>query len=423
VTPPAGRIRVVYCEGNVDRTVGGSYYSLLYLVQGLDPKRYAPEVVLHRDNPFAERFRAAGAAVTVFPPRGIIQFPFLHDATGQPRRALAPLGRAQSVLNLGTLALRALNRARFLRGRADLLHLNNSITRLHDWILGASLAGVPVVVHERGIHTRLPSITRQVAPRVAAILCISDAVRANLRALGIGGPTVALVHNGLDPARVVPRRTPEEVRRELQITAGAPIIGVIGNLKRWKGQDVLVRAMPAILRERPDTVALIVGTSTDAGTGYVEELHALTRSLGVASQVRFTGFTDDAAGLLGAMDVAIHTSVEPEPFGRVLLEGMALRKPVVGSGSGAVPEIVVDGVTGFTFEPGNAEALADRVSQLLRDPARARAMGEAGLERLRSHFTLDRNVERTTAIYDAVLRGHPLPGIAGDPRPLEGVRS
>jgi glycosyltransferase involved in cell wall biosynthesis len=294
---------------------------------------------------------------------------------------------------------------------------------LHDWILGASLAGVPVVVHERGIHTRLPSITRQVAPRVAAILCISDAVRANLRALGIGGPTVALVHNGLDPARVVPRRTPEEVRRELQITAGAPIIGVIGNLKRWKGQDVLVRAMPAILRERPDTVALIVGTSTDAGTGYVEELHALTRSLGVASQVRFTGFTDDAAGLLGAMDVAIHTSVEPEPFGRVLLEGMALRKPVVGSGSGAVPEIVVDGVTGFTFEPGNAEALADRVSQLLRDPARARAMGEAGLERLRSHFTLDRNVERTTAIYDAVLRGHPLPGIAGDPRPLEGVRS
>ena len=96
---------------------------------------------------------------------------------------------------------------------------------------------------------------------------------------------------------------------------------------------------------------------------------------------------------------------------------MALRKPVVGSRSGAVPEIVVDGETGFTFEPGNAEALADAVVTLLQDGDRARRMGEAGLSRLDSVFHIRLNVERTMRLFDHLLsrRPGPLPGVRGRP--------
>jgi glycosyltransferase involved in cell wall biosynthesis len=95
--------------------------------------------------------------------------------------------------------------------------------------------------------------------------------------------------------------------------------------------------------------------------------------------------------------------VTPEPFGRVLLEAMAMRKPVVGSRGGAVPEIVVDGETGYTFAPGDSGELAARILDLLEHPDRARAFGEAGYQRLVDEFHVDRNVERTMAVYARVL--------------------
>ena len=112
------------------------------------------------------------------------------------------------------------------------------------------------------------------------------------------------------------------------------------------------------------------------------------------------------------MDVAVHTSITPEPFGRVLLEAMAMHKPVVGSRDGAVPEIVVDGETGYTFEPGNPEPLAARILDLLEHPDRARAFGEAGYRRLVDEFHVDRNVERTMAVYQAVRPPTPAPARA-----------
>jgi glycosyltransferase involved in cell wall biosynthesis len=123
----------------------------------------------------------------------------------------------------------------------------------------------------------------------------------------------------------------------------------------------------------------------------------------VERNVLLTGYCPNIANILALAEIAVHTSVAPEPFGRVLLEAMALRKPVVGSRAGAVPEIVVHGQTGFTFTPGNPEELAGHILDLLADPARARAFGDAGYQRLVSHFHVRANVERTTAVYEKLL--------------------
>jgi glycosyltransferase involved in cell wall biosynthesis len=119
--------------------------------------------------------------------------------------------------------------------------------------------------------------------------------------------------------------------------------------------------------------------------------------------VIITGFKRDVANYINGLSVQIHASIAPEPFGRVLLEGMALGKPLVASNGGAVPEIVVDRETGLVFEPGNAEELADRVATLLEDPPLASRYGAAGRARLESAFSIAHNAERTQALYDRVL--------------------
>jgi glycosyltransferase involved in cell wall biosynthesis len=328
----------------------------------------------------------------------------------------------QKSINSARFLLAARRYARLLRReRVDLLHLNNSLNRSHAWMLAARLAGIPCVVHERGINHRFARIVRTMAPRVDATICISRAVRDNLVTRGITRDNLCVIANGLDPAKVKPVRPPQEVRAAVGAGPATRIIGLVGNIKEWKGQDVVVRALPAILARVPDLRCVLVGDTAATDAPYGDEVRRIASELGVDGHVCFTGYQKNVPDFLNVMDVAIHASVAPEPFGRVLLEAMALHKPVVGSRSGAVPEIVVDGETGFTVEPGNPQALADAVIALLSDPERAQRMGDAGARRLESTFHIRRNVERTMALYDHLLAGKRSPLPFSEPDPASGV--
>lgn len=394
--------RILYVEGNVDGTIGGSYFSLLFLVQGLDRTRYEPTVVFQREHSLWSRFEAAAAVRLVARP---VSYRFAGGATSGVGRLLQkPLRLLQAGLNLLLFVATSFRYARVLRReRADLLHLNNSITRTHDWMLAARIAGIPCVVHERGINDRFPFPTRQLTPRLDAVLCISQAVYDNLLARGFAEANLRNVPNGLDPAAVRPGRSVAEVRAELRVPDGARVIGVVGNIREWKGQEVLVRALPAILAEAPDVVCVFVGEATAGDAAYMARIQRHIDEHRLQDHVRFTGYTSQVADYLSAMDVAVHTSITPEPFGRVLLEAMAMRKPVVGSRDGAVVEIVVHGETGYTFTPGDPADLAARILDLLRDAGRRQAFGDAGYQRLDAHFHTRRNIAKTSAIYDAIF--------------------
>jgi glycosyltransferase involved in cell wall biosynthesis len=397
--------RVVYVEGNDDGTIGGSYFSLLYLVESLDRTRFAPTVVFHQRHALQARFEAT-APVVVIDKLKPVHFLGRGAAGGAAARWLTlPVRGAQSATNFARLLLTARRYARFLRAqKADLLHLNNSITRTHDWMIAARLAGIPCVVHERGINDRFHFPTRQLAPGLAAVLCISQAAHDNLVAHGFAGSRLHVVHNGLDPAIVVPSRSPEAVRAAHGIPAGAPVVTMVGNIREWKGQEILVRALPALVRAVPGVRCLFVGEATPGDEPYAAKLRALLDASGTAGHAIFTGYTKTPADFLQISDVAVHASTAPEPFGRVLLEAMALHKPVVGSQGGAVTEIVVDGETGYTFTPGDSGELAARILDLLEHPERARLYGDAGHRRLLAEFHVARNVARTSAIYDRVLQ-------------------
>jgi glycosyltransferase involved in cell wall biosynthesis len=396
-----GRIKIVFCENNVDGTVGGSYYSLLYLVKGLDKQRYEPTVVFYTEHALLPAYRDAGIDTQVWPRARA--FSFGASARGPLR---APLLVVQKALNVvRTFVVPAIVRAWYLvRQRVDIVHLNNSVLYNHDWMLAARLARRRCLTHERGINDRFPATAKHFGKNLDAVICISDAVRENMRQRGADFGNLITIHNGLDPNAMTVRTPADALRRQHGLTADDRVICMLGNIKAWKGQDTLIRAMARVRDVVPSARCILVGATSPGDKPYEETLRALVASLGLDRHVIFAGFHKHVADYLMMCDVMVHASVLPEPFGRVILEAMACRKPVIGSRAGAIPEIIEEGRTGLTFPSGDADKLAEAIIAVVNDPAEAKRMGERGYERLTREFHIDRNVEATQRTYETLLR-------------------
>jgi glycosyltransferase involved in cell wall biosynthesis len=397
--------RILYVEGNVDGTVGGSYFLMLDLVRSLDRKRFDPVVVFHRGNFLEDAFREAGAEVLVLPK----QEPFEFKARVL-NRILWPVKAAVNLYR--RLYKSARVHAGFLRERRiDLVNLNNSITRSHDWMLAARMAGVPCITHEMGINERYSFLSKVLGKRQGAVICLSRAIQDAMARGGVWLGNTVVIHCGIDLARYRQLVTPDELRARHGIAPSAPVIGVVGNIRSWKGQETIVRAT-ALVRERfPDVRCVLVGGATAGDEVYYRHLMTLCDQLGIADNVVFAGFQQNAIDYMRMMDVVCHTSTSPEPFGIVTLEAMSLAKPLVSTTIGGPAEVVTDGDTGLLVDPGKPELLAAAIVRLLADPAFARAMGQRGYKHLLERFSLATNVARTTEVYDRVLaQAKPLTG-------------
>jgi glycosyltransferase involved in cell wall biosynthesis len=386
MVPPAPK-RILYCEGNTDGTIGGSYYSLLFLVSGLDKSRYSPIVVFYSDNFVAQQMRDRGIDVR------ILDFPETRKPTGRLRQLWAEwrLSRRHAKL--------------LKQENVALVHVNNSIGHSYEWLLAARECQIPCVCHERSLESRFSRKTHYFAPRFSRIIAISESVRDNILAQGMGTDNMTLVYNGIDPDVVVPKKSSGEVRAEWNIPASAPVIGIIGNVAAWKGQASVVDAVALLRKQFPELVCFIVGGVPNDEIEFAAGLNAQIERLGIKDAIRLTGYQKHPADFMNACDVVLHASIEPEPFGRVIVEAMSLSKPVVGSRAGGVVEIIEDGTSGLLFPPGDAQQLASCVTRILSDAAFAQSLGAAARRRVFSHFHIDRNVERTMEVYRDVLGG------------------
>ena len=391
----AERRRILFVEGNVDGTIGGSYYSLLFLATGLDQRRYEPVVAFHSDNALISRFRAAGIDTRIFPARRPIVF-------------RSPITRvfAKTANFLKGFVFEPLRLAGMLRAqRFHLVHLNNSVVTNHVWMLAAMIAGIPCVTHERGINPTFSTRSRWLARRLDSVICISGAVRDNFVRAGLGSIRMCMIPNGLDPAEMKVTRSALEIRREFGLPPDSRLVGIVGNIRRWKGQEVFVRALARIAGKYPGLAALVIGDTDPANRHYRQHIDRLLEEGGLTCRVAITGYRNDVADYVNALEILVHASIKPEPFGRVVLEGMALRKPIIASRDGGVQEIVVDGCTGLLFTPGDDSELASRLIELIDDPVRAATMGQAGYQRLLEEFSMRKNVAATESIYDSLLAG------------------
>jgi len=399
--------KILYCEGNTDGTIGGSYYSLFYLAEGLERTRFQPIVVFHRDHRLISKFRNAGITTYVLERPRPVHFGVLRKGICVRHPWVCrPIELVQSAANFTkNFLLTSVRYAHFLRKhRIDLVHLNNSITRNHDWMMAAKLAGIPCVTHERGINRNYSFSSRLMARGLDAVICISQAVRESLVSHGVNTKRMRVVYNGLDYQRVQTRRNAREIREKYGIADSQPVVGIVGNLKEWKGQETVVRAVSLVKAKYPTIVCLLVGDTAEDDRYYEERIRRVVTDNAMERNIVFTGYQENVADFTNVMDIVIHASELPEPFGRVLLEAMAMKKPLIGARAGAVTEIIDEGVTGSTFTPGNWSELASRITELLEDGSRAQRLGECGFRRLVEHFNISRNIETTTNVYKEVLQ-------------------
>lgn len=213
-------------------------------------------------------------------------------------------------------------------------------------------------------------------------------------AVGCSSRTCARAQARLSPPRetfvVAPGvRTPQmgAERAPLELPSGVPIVGLVGRLEPWKGQDRLLYAL-ALLRERGHSAHLVIvgGDAYDLSPEYARSLPRLVERLELADAVTMTGQVPDAGPYIEQMDILVNAS-DPEPFGIVLLEGMARGVAVVAVDAGGPAELVEHGRTGLLARSSEPSALADAVEPLLASPVLRRAIGQAGRERFLEDFT------------------------------------
>jgi glycosyltransferase involved in cell wall biosynthesis len=201
-----------------------------------------------------------------------------------------------------------------------------------------------------------------------------------------------------------------EARRSLGLPESALVVTLVARLVRWKGHAVFLRALAELVSEYPQVHGLMLGGSTQAedqpgplagGAGYERELLGLLDSLHLAGRVTMLGHTDETAPVFSASDIVAHTSILPEPFGRVIIEAMAAGRPVVASAAGGPREIVQDGLTGWLTPPGDSAALAAAVRRLVADAELRDKMGMAGRRRAETEYSLPIMAERFMAVWGA----------------------
>lgn len=250
------------------------------------------------------------------------------------------------------------------------------------------------------------TLLRRYADRCAAIVTNSRSVAEDVTRAIPGAPEARTIYNAVD----LDRFTPDGAAIDLDALAGwatpsaMPIrVGLVATYSRWKGHEVFLRALTML--RTANVRAYVIGGAlydTDRSQYSLDELRALAASYGIENRVGFTGFVAGAERVMRALDVVVHASTTPEPFGLVIAEAMACGRAVIASGAGGAAELVRDGIDALTHVPGDADALARAIDTLAGDPALRARIGIAARQAATERFDARRLGEEFAGLYESV---------------------
>jgi glycosyltransferase involved in cell wall biosynthesis len=264
------------------------------------------------------------------------------------------------------------------------LHRKRIIWHLHDIMSGEHFGPLQRFI--------VKWLTRYAVDHVVAN---SHASAASLVALtGCKPESVPVVHNGvdLDEFSGIADTDTGALRRSLGLPEHVYLAGLFGRLAPWKGQHIALEALARL----PELHLVLVGSALFGEGAYVESLRQQAARLGVEDRLTFAGFRDDMPAWMKAVDVILHTSTEPEPFGRVIIEGMAAGRPVIAASAGGVTEIVRHRKNGWLVAPGNVEALVEAIETLQAAPELAQRIADQALIDVMQRFSIDVYLDHMT---------------------------
>lgn len=387
-------IRVLYL--NHTAKPSGAEFALARLLKPIDHDKVTPLALLAEDGPLVEILREARVQVRVLP---------LCDEVREVRKDSLGVSALAKPKQFSQIVRYAQNIARFARrNNIDIIHTNSLKAHIYGAIAG-KMAGIPVVWHVRDFidTSYLPSAAvkgvRWMADEMPTrIVTVSQSVldQLNLKNSSKG----EVLYDGLGEEEIALFAALDSASSSRNVP---PRVGMIGRIGSWKGQHVFIDAAAKILKNGRRAQFQIIGAPLFGEHEYERELHAQITRLGIGAHIEFLGFRRDVPELLNGLDIVIHASISAEPFGMVIIEGMAASKPVIASNGGGVPEIIVDGETGLLFPMGDADALAQRIEFLLNDSQHAHCIGKAASSRVRQHFTSRRAARQIEDVYARII--------------------
>ena len=418
------RLRVVYLD-HVARLSGGEI-ALLRLLPHLE--RVNPHVILGEEGPLAARLQQAGISVEVLP---------IAPAARDLRKDTVRVGGPSPAALLDTLTYVARLALRLRRLAPDLVHTNSLKAGVYG-SLAANAAGVPVVWHlrDRIAEDYLPGPAVRLVRRLVRHL--ADGVLANSAATlaTLGDTDRGRVHRVIPDSVLIPDsvRIPDDAaissaaaipgsagfsdsaaiphaaaitdavelaRDPRRPTARATTFGMLGRIAPWKGQDLFLRAFAAAFPTGEER-AVIVGAPLFGEEAHELQLRELVTQLGLTERVELRGFREDVWRELASFDVLVHASVIPEPFGQVVLEGMAAGLAVIAPDEGGPAEVIADGETGRLFRSRDPQALAAAMRALNEQPTERERLGSAALRAVEPYHPA-RLAGQLEQVYDQVL--------------------
>jgi glycosyltransferase involved in cell wall biosynthesis len=372
---------------NATGQLGGAERVLICLLQSLREARpdWNLEVVTADAGPLVSRLAELGFNVSTLPmPKRLAN---LGEASSR-----SPLAIASALI--GALRYRSRLRALLARLKPDIVHSVNF--KMH--LLGACtrIPGAKLCWH---IHDFVSNrfltrkLMRLLSPRADAVVAISQSVARDMRAVSKAPERVRTVLNAIDLQHFRPCG-PAEVLPE------GPSVGLIATFARWKGHDVFLRAVASL----PFPVhAYIAGGSlyrTPGSQVTIDEIRSRAQALGIGDRVTFTGFLEDTAPLMRGLDIVVHASTEPEPFGLVIAEALACGRAVVASMGGGAAEFLRPGINGLGHAPGDVSGLAQCIERLVKKPSLRKQYGAEGRRTAETLFDPARMARQMIEIYE-----------------------
>ena len=360
-------MKTVLFVSNFGTFFGGGEVSLFELIRRLDSSKYRRVVVCPDKGDFYSRVESLGVPVQV------VKMPSL--------KGLGLFYLPSSVRQF--LAL-------IKEQDVEIIHANSSRCIMYAGPSG-KVSGVPVVWHVRVTDTD-PILDRFLTMLSDRIIVNSQAVLKRFSFVK-DQSSIALVYNGVDLKKFAPSVSGESIRKEYSIDRDEKIVTIIGRLDGLKGHRYFLEAASRVLDGSRKVRFLIVGD------GMVrEELEVLSRKLDVARSVIFCGQRNDVPEILAASDVVVSASLK-EGFGRVIIEAMAMTKPVIATSVGGVPEIVQDGESGILVQPEDCQGLASAMISVIDNAEIALKLAVGGEKRARENFSLEKHIREIEEIY------------------------
>ena len=287
--------------------------------------------------------------------------------------------------------------------KVDIIHMNTGWEPVEP-IVAAWLLRRPCIVHLRGFFQWKERSVHHTAKLVSRVIAVSNAVGRSIPTGLLNPGRITTIYDPTDIAvfeTVAHRR--DDIRYHWGIKENDIAVGIFGRVIPWKGQLEFVRAALSAIEKNSNIKALIVGDRSDGTPEYFQKVRHEINTSRFRDHFICTGYQEDVESLYIACDIIVHASIEPEPFGMTIPEGMAAQKAVIAAKAGGPCEIVNSPVDGILVNPGDIRAMTAALLDLSSDKNKRELMGKSGFNKVRERFTIESICSQLAHVYEEVL--------------------